>query len=619
MVRKGLKYQLISDKNSKGYIDTLGNVLIALGKYRFLNPIDEQGMILATKGKKEGFIDINGNVLIPFIYDDLGVFTAEDSCDLAPAARGGKQGFINREGEIVIPFEYDYRSSVRYFYEPGVAVLSKAGRFGAIDTQNKVVLPFVYDDLDHLKNNNLLIAYQGDCWLPFSTLGKQLSDARTDVIKEGVGLNHLPQNPKNLPILVVSKESEKRLRQAKNELRYLNGSRQQQCAQLAKAGVDYAYLDSQMKELVCFGTYDYAEVFGLGRKAIVAKNGKYGIINEYGELQLPLAYDFVERPQKYSAVASFFLASKKDSIVLYDENLNRIRGIESQSYVQSNKVLILTNAAHKKGMLDFSARLVAPFAYDTLYQEDNTDKYIARKDGAYGWITSQNEIILPFKYKRIFHLGGAIACVDEAGKMGAYSKTGELIIPFQYDAIYDAYYDQSFPNKDIYIASKNGRVGTIDNQNKVVIPFQYDALSGWVEFGPDAHFAKCDGKYGVISHQGEVIIPLKYDYVSLPEAGIVAVRKGGKYGVLSWKNKVVLPLEYDAIIIDVPLFDFGGGGRKVIVARRGNVWKYFAIDGKLQQDKVPLEEINEKYNYILNSPIEPSNESHDFDLKYRVL
>ena len=117
------------------------------------------------------------------------------------------------------------------------------------------------------------------------------------------------------------------------------------------------------------------------------------------------------------------------------------------------------------------------------------------------------------------------------------------MIPFEYDAIYSTWYDYSyiekeFPNtENIFTVEKDGKIGTIDENNNVIIPIIYDGLSGWVEYGPEAHFVKNNDKYGIISPKGDIIIPIEYDYVGLPENGVIGVRKDGKYGVVSWKIK----------------------------------------------------------------------------------
>ena len=75
-----------------------------------------------------------------------------------------------------------------------------------------------------------------------------------------------------------------------------------------------------------------------------------------------------------------------------------------------------------------------------------------------------------------------------------YDKEGNIKLAFEYDSICDTHYNNFEPEENKYIVIKNGKVGTVDIHNKVIIPIIYDELSGWVEYGPEAHFAKKDGK-----------------------------------------------------------------------------------------------------------------------------
>ena len=621
IIKTGLKYHTISNDSTFGLIDSSGNIIIPLGKYNSLNPIDKQGMILAKKGGKEGFIDINENILIPFIYDELGIFSDCDS--LAPAAKNKKQGFINRKGETIIPFEYDYDYSVSYFYEPGIAVLVKNGKYGVINAENKIIIPFIYDDIDFssYRKNDFVVAWKQEQWACFSTDGKQLSDFCDYEILDGASLSHLPINCKNLPMLVTTKENEKSLSEFHDRNKYRNATKKTEQFMEAQLGISYAYLDKYLNMIVPFGVYDYADVFGLGRKAIVANKGKYGIINEYGELLLPLEFDFIEQPSLYGSYANFFVATKGDTVLLFDENIKIIPTADIASYLDREASLIVTNRENKKGRIDYTGKQTIPFLYDTLYKYNlpgyTTPGYIAKKDSLFGLISVNNEIIQAFQYKYIYAISDNLAYVNNEDKIGVFDKDGNLTIPFEYDAIYDTYYDYSdnkslFPNaKRIYIVEKNGKIGTIDNKNNIIIPIIYDGLSSWVEYGSDAHFAKKDGKYGIISYKGEIIIPIEYDYVGIPQNGIIRVRKNGKYGVISLENKVILPIIYDYLIMDIPWTSYGYERQNaVIYALQKNTWKCFDCKGELLQSSVHPSVINGKYGDILNRG-EPSNESID--------
>lgn len=159
------------DFSSWGFMNEAREIIIPLGTYKFLNPIDEKGMILAKKENSEGFIDIKENILIPFIYDKVGVFS--ESADLAPVIKGNKHGFINRNGDIIIPLEYDALHLV-YHYASGLAILSKNGKYGVIDLKNEVIIPFEYDKIEWSKAKDSFFVRKGKELANFSLEGKRL-------------------------------------------------------------------------------------------------------------------------------------------------------------------------------------------------------------------------------------------------------------------------------------------------------------------------------------------------------------------------------------------------------------------------------------------------------------
>lgn len=239
---------------------------------------------------------------------------------------------------------------------------------------------------------------------------------------------YLPTNSKNLPILVTTKESKRDLATLKNSVAYRNATKKQKNLMIAQSGAKFAYLDSNNNFVVPFGIYDYADVFGLGRKAIVANKGKYGIIDEYGELVLPLEYDFIEQPSN-SNYANIFLATKQNEVTVFDEYLNVIptKGIVSYWVYDGN--IYVVNKENKIGLIDFDGKQTIPFLYDTLYQEHSVGRipgFIAKKDGFYGFVSDKNEIIQPFKYKFIYAINdGIVVYVDLNNKVGIFTMTAK--------------------------------------------------------------------------------------------------------------------------------------------------------------------------------------------------
>ena len=372
------------------------------GKYKILSFIDEQGMIVAQKNGKEGYIDSTGKILIPFLYDEAGLFS--ECVDLAPVIQNRKQGFINRRGDIVIPLIYDAGPYVNPFYEPGVAIQAKNGRYGVIDAHNNIIIPFKYDSIEWPVTKDYFIVFMGNRWATFSFDGKQLADFNDYEIVITAPLGYLPANSKDLPILVRKGGNQQLLDKLTTSQKYYKGSQKVRDSLKTSAGAEFAYIDKTHNPVVPFGTYSHAEPFGLNRKAIVAKNGRYGIIDEYGKLVLPLEYDFVERPSIDSKYANIFVAAKRDTVIILNENVEALPLPDIKSYTNSGANLVVSDRNGKKGLVNYSGELIAPYLYDNLYQtriSSYIGAYIAIKDGMYGYITQNNEIIRPFEYRNI--------------------------------------------------------------------------------------------------------------------------------------------------------------------------------------------------------------------------
>jgi hypothetical protein len=56
------------------------------------------------RGYYSGFIDFNGNRIVPLIYDSAG---GEFESGLASVSKDGKWGYIDTNGRVIIPFMFD--------------------------------------------------------------------------------------------------------------------------------------------------------------------------------------------------------------------------------------------------------------------------------------------------------------------------------------------------------------------------------------------------------------------------------------------------------------------------------------------------------------------------------
>jgi len=84
---------------------------------------------VGLKGKK-GFIDKNGNIVIPFQYKDAGNF--HDG--LAAVQEGRSWGYIDQKGNVIVPFQYDEL----FEFGDGLAPVKKDGIWSVIDHTGSV-------------------------------------------------------------------------------------------------------------------------------------------------------------------------------------------------------------------------------------------------------------------------------------------------------------------------------------------------------------------------------------------------------------------------------------------------------------------------------------------------
>jgi PDZ domain/WG containing repeat len=100
---------------------------------------------------KLGYINVNGKVVIPVIYDYLERISNMGGEPTNLAKLNGKYGYINIvTGRILIPFEYDslHIDSLNIDMNgQGIVVAQKNKKFGVLATNGKILAPFEFDKI----------------------------------------------------------------------------------------------------------------------------------------------------------------------------------------------------------------------------------------------------------------------------------------------------------------------------------------------------------------------------------------------------------------------------------------------------------------------------------------
>ena len=557
-------YNRISGNKTWGFVNQDGDTIIPLNRYKFLNPIDEEGMILAQNNGKSGYINIKQDTLIPFIYNDLSVF----SHGLAPANKNGKYGFIDREGKVIITFKYENES---HFYKCRLARAKLNGKYGFIDQSGNEIIPIQFEKVRSNKIDSLVCVMENGKWAFFSCSGEQLTDFKYNKITESY------YDDRNYTYF------------------------QKGLCRVEKDG-KIAYIDNEFNEIVPFGTYDVCEPFR-NHLAIVSKNGKFGIIDTLGKSVVPFKYESIEHPTEYSNESDLFAVKKGQNIQLLDKRANPItdfdiKEFEWDSYKNEDsyqRYFILTNNSGMVGTVSDKGIKEIPFEYQEIKAFDGNSVTYAKQDGKYGLIDYKGKIILPIEYDEIYSQKFFdYYIVKDSNKSGMFDKNGNQIITFSYQNITPTFYKKN----EKFIVQQNGLFGIIDINENIIIPIEFEEISNWVEYGPKEHFITQNGKKGLISRNGEIVIPPEYDEISVNNSKLIKVKNKGLFGTINWKNEIIHPIEYEQILWEWPYLT-NKELDTIYLKKRG---KYISTDtkGKVLEQKISKELIDNKFGYLLN-------------------
>lgn len=160
----GMKKNL--DGSSKyGVVDTAGNTIIPFQYARITGAFSGDYIACAAYDPYE--IESKGlpeNANTWFIFDRKGEKVGEThntlwddfSEGMIVASKGEKFGFINAEGKLVIPFQYDWACG----FKNGMAWVGKSEKFGFIDAKGKLVIPMKYaaaNDYVFMENDGAMV------------------------------------------------------------------------------------------------------------------------------------------------------------------------------------------------------------------------------------------------------------------------------------------------------------------------------------------------------------------------------------------------------------------------------------------------------------------------------
>ncbi|HEU0112587.1 MAG TPA: WG repeat-containing protein, partial [Flavisolibacter sp.] len=96
------------------------------------------GLSKVGKGEKRGYVDKDGNLVVPLIYDDAMQFNE----GMAAVKKGSKWGYVDSTGKEIVPFIYEEA----YTFSEHMGLVMKNNMFGFINKSGEVIIPIQYEN-----------------------------------------------------------------------------------------------------------------------------------------------------------------------------------------------------------------------------------------------------------------------------------------------------------------------------------------------------------------------------------------------------------------------------------------------------------------------------------------
>lgn len=571
------------------------------------------GLSLVRNNDDEGYIDLQGKLVIDLTYRQSGDFVE----DLAAAKKTSKKaristtdyGYIDKNGNWKIEPQFEKAKA----FSEGLAAVKKDDNdfsWGFINREGDYIIPAQFYGVSDFHNGLASVGTNVN-----GTLKKGLIDVKGNWILE-------PEFEYN-----------------------------------RRWGLDYAFdgifllnkIDSDGEK---WGAYSKEEGWVIAPKYesidfdpynkvfFVKDNGKTGIMNQKGEWLLSPKYDDIEKIGGSDKKSNFFKFSLKKKYGILDisdyseickpqfsdieyacDGIYEVRkgkklglldregnifaepkytGFENLTFGKDG--LLKVKGGNKYGYINREGKEIIPPIYDEVDKPIN-GMFHVRKDGKYGFIDMEGKIIAEPVFDEIKKFGedgiGAVkinkqwgfvnrdgelvggkyfdgfapfncgvAPVKEGDKWYIMDKTGDKVSSNSFGYIYE------FNKEGVAIVYEDEKYGLVNSTGKVIFDINADEI--WEIEKLNFLSFKTNEKFGILDLRGHIIYEPIYDsYIEFFD-GLLALNLNGKWGFADKKGGWDMPPSFE----DYHYFSKYGIIVNYGYARVGDKWGFIGHDGK---------------------------------------
>lgn len=289
-------------------------------------------------------------------------------------------------------------------------------------------------------------------------------------------------------------------------------------------------------------------------------NGKFGVINNDGQVVIDMAYDEIVAIPNHSkpifictydvndedgTYKTKALNEKNEEILTGYDKIEAIDNFDSKQNIwyEDNVLRVCKNG--KYGLIDFDGKEILACEYDEITALNGVQSnFLVKKDGKLGLVNEKGQTIINTEYSNILTLEegykNEYIIVDDNNKYGLISTSGKVLIEPKYEMV------KYLNSSSLYAVKEKGEWKVINVEDgSIVIDGGYDDIT---EVKGEELVVVKDGKYGVIDTNKKEKIPFEYEDLKYAFSIYYIAKKDNKYGIINSENEKIIDFEYQNMV-----------------------------------------------------------------------
>ncbi len=336
----------------------------------------------------------------------------------------------------------------------------------------------------------------------------------------------------------------------------------------------------------------------------IYKDGKWGVVNSYGENIIEPTYDeMIVIPNNAQDIfvctydvdyanktyKTKVVNKKGKEVIKGFEKIEAIPNIDDDGSMWYEENIFIAQKDGKYGLINYSGKEILGCEYDSIKPlQGAKNSYIIEKNKKYGICDDAGNVVIEPKYKEIKKIGtdykNGYIVINEEGKSGIISFDKSTVLAENYEEI------KPIVGDNAYVIKAQDKYSVINKEGTAIFEKTFDDVT---EINKENIVAVQEGKYGVVDMAGETKIDFQYEDIHYASDNSYIVKKDGKYGVISSANETLLPFEYEEI-------EYISSGNFMIASNTQNGEKISKIFDANFEEKISgkIDELNKTKGYM---------------------